>query len=70
MAAGKNEGEGNQTAAKAYNEATQKHVREHDVAREAKEAERALTGAEGAELREAEKAGRARAKGEDPQVKR
>jgi hypothetical protein len=53
-----NEGEGNKTAARRYNEATEKFVRSGRVAPAAKEAEEALEGEEGDELREAEEEGR------------
>ncbi len=57
-----NEGEGNKTAARHYNEAQQKYVASgrSEVAAEA--AKKAYDGAEGNSLREAEEIGRAQAK--------
>jgi hypothetical protein len=66
----KNEGEGNRTAAREYNEAQQRFVRSGKVEEKAKEAERAVEGAEGKELEEAEAAGKRHIAEEDPEVKR
>lgn len=68
--AGRNEGEGNRTAAREYNKATREHARTHDVDAEAKKARKALEGEQGDSLRRAEQTGKSRAKDEDPQVKR
>jgi hypothetical protein len=57
----KNEGEGNRTADRQYREGVRRHVESGASAPAAEEAQRALEGAEGDELRRAEpvaKAGR------------
>jgi hypothetical protein len=62
----RNEGEGNKTAARAYNKGATEHARHRkDVEKEARDAERAIEGGEGAALREAEIKGKSAAKGED-----
>jgi hypothetical protein len=66
----KNEGEGNRSAARRYNEAQQRFVRSGRVEEKAKEAERAIEGKEGDALREAELVGKRHAAEEDPEVKR
>jgi len=66
---GKNQGEGNREAAKQYNEATKRHVSEHDTKEEAKKAKSALESDREA-LKRAEEKGKNRAAEEDPQVKR
>ena len=66
----RNEGEGNKTAAKEYNEATRKFVDSGKVDQKAEEAARARTGAERKELDRAEQAGKSHAKDEDPAVHR
>ena len=63
-----NEGEGNKTAAREYNEAQQAFVKTGQVAEKARDAERALDGPESRELEEAEAIGRSRVAEEDPQV--
>lgn len=70
MAGNRNEGEGSRSAARAYNEATRAHKKDHDVEAEARDARDALKGKEGEALRDAERAGKARAKEEDPYIKR
>lgn len=65
-----NEGEGNRTAAREFNEAEQRFARSGKVEEKAREAERAIAGKEGDALREAELVGKRHAKGEDPDVKR
>ncbi|MCU0893087.1 MAG: hypothetical protein MUD06_01995 [Rhodospirillales bacterium] len=67
---GGNQGEGNREAAKAYNEETQRFVEAGKVEKSAADAKAAVEGEEKAELEEAERAGRARAKEFDPNVKR
>ncbi|WP_292531746.1 hypothetical protein [Methylocystis sp.] len=57
----KNEGEGNRTAAKQYNEAARKFVESGKVDKAAKDAEQAIEGAEAEELKRAEDEGRAHA---------
>jgi len=67
----KNEGEGNRTAARAYNRATEEFAKDHDkVDKKAREAEAARRGPEREELDKAEKEGRSHAKEFDPQVHR
>lgn len=53
-----NQGEGNRTAAKEYNERTKKFVDEGKVEDSARAAADAVDSAEGEELRKAEKEGR------------
>lgn len=53
-----NQGEGNRTAAKEYNERTKKFVDEGKVEESAREAADAVDSAEGEELRKAEREGR------------
>lgn len=66
----RNEGEGNKTAAKEYNDATRKFVDGGKVDQKAEEAARAREGAERKELDHAEKTGKSHAKGEDPALHR
>ena len=61
-----NEGEGNKTAALAFDRSQTQFAREADVATYSKAAREALEGREAAELRSAEQAGRAHSHGEDP----
>ncbi|KAF0131084.1 hypothetical protein [Methylocystis sp.] len=56
-----NEGEGNRTAAKQYNEATRKFVESGKVDKAAKDAEQAIEGDEAEELKRAEDEGRSHA---------
>ncbi|QGM96895.1 hypothetical protein [Methylocystis parvus] len=58
----RNEGEGNRTAARQYNEAQRKFVESGKVDPAAKDAERALETNEAEELRRAEEEGRKHAK--------
>lgn len=67
---GPNEGEGSQTGAADYNRSTRKFAESGQVESKAREAADAVSGAEGKTLREAEKVGRSRSRGEDPEVKR
>lgn len=66
----KNEGEGNKTAARRYNEATTDFARSGQVEPKAQEAKKATEGKERDTLRKAEAEGRSHAKGEDPALKR
>ncbi len=66
----RNEGEGNRTAARQYNEAQQSFVRSGRVEKKAREAEAALEGKEKQELERAEAEGKRHEAEEDPQVKR
>lgn len=54
----RNEGEGNKTAARHYNEATTKFAKSGKVGPAAKAAKKAVDGPESKKLREAEKQGR------------
>jgi hypothetical protein len=58
----RNEGEGNRTAAKQYNDAQRKFVESGKVERAAKDAEHALETEEAEELKRAEAEGRKHAK--------
>jgi len=64
--AGANEGEGNRTAARAYDAAQRKFVAEGEVEEKTREAEEALEGKEGDALRRAEDEGKSHSHGEDP----
>jgi uncharacterized protein (TIGR02284 family) len=66
----RNEGEGNKTAAKEYNDATRKFVDSGKVDQKAEEAARARQGAERKDLERAERAGKSHAKEEDPALRR
>ena len=61
-----NEGEGNRTAAKAYNAHVEETVKSGTVGSKAKAAKKAVEGPERAELEDAEAVGKSHAKGEDP----
>jgi len=58
-----NEGEGNKTAARRYDEETRKFVESGKVDPAASEAKKAIDGPEGEELRRAEKEAKSRAGG-------
>jgi hypothetical protein len=66
----RNEGEGNRTAARAYNKATKEFARSGQVEEQAKRAKQALDGPERADLERAEQAGKSKSRGEDPAVLR
>jgi hypothetical protein len=65
-----NEGEGNKTAARHYNEAQASFARSGKVAGKAREARDAIDGAEGRELDKAAAEGKSHSAGEDPALKR
>jgi DUF2934 family protein len=65
-----NEGEGNRSAALAFDRNQTAFAREADVAGRSAAAREAFDGAEGEELRKAEQAGRAHSHGEDPELNR
>jgi hypothetical protein len=67
--ADRNEGEGNKTAARHYNEKAERFAKSGQVEEKAREAEEALEGSEGRALEHAEAEGRSHAAGEDPAVK-
>lgn len=52
-----NEGEGNKTAARHYNQETTEYAKSGKAEQAAKQAEQAVDGAEGKELRQAEREG-------------
>lgn len=58
----RNEGEGNKTAARHYNEATTEFAKSGEVDAKAKEARKAVDGAESDKLRNAEREGLAKAR--------
>jgi hypothetical protein len=66
----RNEGEGNKTAAREYNEAQRRFVKSGQVEEKAREAQEALDGAQRKELEEAELVGRRHSRGEDPLLKK
>jgi len=66
----RNEGEGNRTAARVYNRATNESARSGKVEEQAKRAEQAIEGPQRAELERAEQAGKSKSRGEDPAVLR
>jgi hypothetical protein len=65
----RNEGERSRTAARAYNKAAAAFANSGRVGPQAQAAKRAAEGTEGASLRRAERAGKARGKGENPAEK-
>jgi hypothetical protein len=65
-----NEGEGNRTAARSYNEAQRRFVDTQPVEEKAREAEKSLDGPEAQELADAEAIGRSHIAEEDPAVSR
>jgi len=65
-----NEGEGNKTAAREYNEAQRRFAQSDKVEEKAREAEKALDGPEKEDLRQAEAVGKRHGAGEDPAVKK
>lgn len=66
----RNEGEGNRTAARVYNEAQEDFAKSGKAEPAARDAANALSGPEAEELRRAEEAAKRRSRGEDPAVKR
>jgi len=65
----RNEGEGNKTAAKEYNEAATKFAHSGKVEQKAEEAARARSGPEREALDRAEQVGKSHAKDEDPKIR-
>jgi hypothetical protein len=65
-----NEGKGNRTAAREYNEAQQRFVESGKLDKKAREAERAMDGPERRELEHAGLIGKRHAAKEDPEIKR
>ena len=68
--AGANEGEGSQTGARQYNEATRDFVKSGKVKQAAEDAARAVDGPEGKALRDAEAEGKSHSHGEDPALRK
>jgi hypothetical protein len=66
----KNEGEGNKTAARQYNDEQKRFAQSGKVEGKAREAEQALDGPEKDALKRAEEAGKRHRAGEDPAVTR
>jgi hypothetical protein len=66
----KNEGEGNKTAAREYNQAQRQFVQSGQVEQKAREAEKAIEGEEGRDLERAEAEGKRHSHGEDPALKK
>ena len=67
---GANEGEGSQTGARQYNEATRDFVKSGKVKQAAADAAKAVDGPEGKVLRDAEAEGKSHARGEDPALRK
>jgi hypothetical protein len=65
----RNEGEGNKTAGRQYNEAQRRFAESGQVEDRAREAEKALDGPQKAELQKAEAIGKGHSAGEDPKVR-
>jgi hypothetical protein len=68
--AGANGGEGSQSGARAYNEATKRCAGSGKAGPTARDAARALEGKEDEALRQAEREGARHSRGEDPALKR
>lgn len=66
MKSTRNEGEGNKTAARAYNKAATEFAKSGQVKKAASKAKDSLSGSEGKSLKAAEAAGKKASKGEDP----
>jgi len=66
----KNEGEGNRTAARAYNTASEKFAKSGRVGEQARRAQQAVDGPQKPDLDRAERLGKSKARGEDPAVSR
>lgn len=66
----RNEGEGNRTAARQYNQATERFAHSGKVEEKAREAEKARAGSERVALDDAEVIGKRHAAAEDPEVRR
>jgi hypothetical protein len=63
---GANQGEGDYRSARAYDEHVRRTVESGQVEKKAREAEKAIEGKEGDELRQAEAEGKRHSHGEDP----
>jgi hypothetical protein len=69
LGSSRNEGEGNKTAGRQYNEAQRRFVESGQVEDKAREAEKALDGPEKTDLQKAEAIGKGHSAGEDPKVR-
>jgi len=67
-ARGANQGEGDYRAARSYDEHARRTAESGEVEKKAREAEKAIEGKEGDELRRAEEMGKRHSHGEDPQL--
>jgi hypothetical protein len=67
---GPNEGEGSQTGARKYNEATKDFVARGKVGEAAEDAAKAVSGPEADQLQRAEEEGKRHSHGEDPELSR
>jgi len=65
-----NEGEGNRTAARKYNDAARRFVQSGQVQESSEQAKSAVEGSEKTELERAEKVGKSKIREEDPAVER
>jgi len=65
---GANQGEGDYRSARSYDEHVRRTVESGQVDKKAHEAEKAIEGKEGKELRRAEEIGKRHSHGEDPQL--
>jgi hypothetical protein len=65
---GPNQGEGDYRSARAYDEHVRRSAQSGQTEKKAREAEKALAGKEGEELRHAEELGKRHSHGEDPQL--
>jgi hypothetical protein len=70
MATQQNEGEGNRTAARAYNKGVRDFEKTGQVEKKAREAADALDGPEAKALKEAEAKGLSHSHGEDPALRK
>lgn len=65
---GANQGEGDYRSARNYDEHVRRTAESGEVEKKAREAEKAVEGKEGEELRRAEELGKRHSHGEDPQL--
>ena len=70
MASQANEGEGNRTAARAYNKGVQDFEKTGQVDKKAREAADALSGPDAKDMKKAEEVGKSHSHGEDPALKK
>jgi hypothetical protein len=69
MANQANEGEGNRTAARAYNKGVQDFEKTGQVEKKAREAAEALDGPDAKDMKKAEEIGKSHSHGEDPALR-